>query len=171
MKSDRIWVWLMGLGIGLVVAGSLVLVIGIELIKDNMDIMLGANVAVAKAETTDNTLDIPDIPATDEIVTDEIVTDEIANDEMQQEPSEVPQIAEVEMLEITPIEVFIPKDSDSLTIAIMLEQKNIIDDANKFNEYVESMGKTRVLQQGELSFLPELEYTEVLDILLRRDSE
>lgn len=66
-----------------------------------------------------------------------------------------------------PLEVYIPSQSRATDIARILEAAGVLENSSAFIQFIEEQDKTTKLRHGNLVFPKNLNYEEILDILIQ----
>ncbi len=199
MKADKLMIWFIGIGLGMVVAGSVLLVIGIELIKEQNLVesiaqdyakneYVQQDVLDDKSDLVSNSmwleeeseLDLSSNTQEESIeqdITEANIEEQINIDteptEGASQPASVVQNLSTSILaednNINYIEIFIPTNSPSQEICDILYQHGITNDLEALQQYIEEQGKSKVLQKGYFWFPENASNEDILTILLNSE--
>lgn len=160
MKQIKKTYWLLGFGCGIVLSGIIGAVTALGIQDDSKKIsgVLEQQVEQTYEKQNQNRQDNETV---DEYKTQKYEEKQDVNESVSL-PTNIPH---VEAKEIETIEVYIPSKAIAREIATILHEHGVVDDATSFLEFVREQKKTTKLKDGNLTFVKNASYEEVLNTL------
>ncbi len=161
MKQIKRAYWLLGFGCGIVLSGIIGAITALGIQDDSKKTS-----GVLEQEVEQTYKNQEQNRQNNETV-DEYKTQKYEEKQEVVENEDLPtHIPNVEVQEIETIEVYIPSKAIAREIAFILQEHGVVDDATSFLEFVREQKKTTKLKDGNLTFVKNGSYEEILDILL-----
>ncbi len=182
--TEKLIYYMMGIGSGIILSGILMLALilntkevyqyntnnAIQLPSDNIDIdkeQLISTEIVNKQlsnETTDQQISTDIANELEDINT----SDTQLNQSIESSENTLISQGEDEATNEV-IRIDIPNHFGAYQICKLLQEQGIIDNSDQFHQYIKDQGKTTKLRSGTFVFTKDLEYDEVLRILIRKN--
>lgn len=160
MKQIKRTYWLLGFGCGIVLSGIIGAITALGIQDD------GKKISNVLQQQVEQTYKKQDQNTQDNETEDEYKTQKYEEKHEVNESVSLPtNIPDVEVKEIETIEVYIPSKATAREIATILHEHGVVDDATSFLEFVREQKKTTKLKDGNLTFVKNESYEEVLNTL------
>lgn len=160
MKQIKRTYWLLGFGCGIVLSGIIGAITALGIQDD------GKKVSGVLEQEVEQTYKKQEQNRQNNETVDEYKTQKYEEKQEVVESEALPtHIPNVEVKEIETIEVYIPSKAIAREIAFILHEHGVVDDATSFLEFVREQKKTTKLKDGNLTFVKNASYEEILNTL------
>lgn len=167
IKKLKLTYWLLGFGCGIVLSGTMGILYSLNIQEYRSDVNSGKSVAVTP-ENSQNPIKTSEINEPEQYKTEKYEKQEhiIKQESPEQESPNRDNSSSNKILSES-LEVFIPSQSRATDIAKILEVAGVLENSNAFIQFIEDQNKTTKLRHGSLIFRKNLNYEEILDILIQ----
>lgn len=166
-KKIKLTYWLLGFGCGIALSGMMGILYSLNIQGYRSDTSNDQSLVVT-SDASQNLIKENESHKLQEYKTEKYEEQEaiIEQGGSEQEPSNKEQSSR-ETIASEVLEVYIPSQSRAMDIAKILEAAGVLEDSNAFITFIEEQNKTTKLRHGSLVFAKNLNYKEILDILIQ----